>query len=234
MKWLVISGALILVIAAWAYSVFRSDAFDTGAPLQVSSGPVALLSEELSADALPEGWAHRTFFRVTPTEYEMVDEDGRRALQCSTSNSGSILARETLIQVADLPFLSWKWKVTKPIDSELDEDTRDGDDHPARFFLRFENEAGERTHTEIIWSNQKYGLGDFKMIGDFHHYVANGLNANVGRWHSQTINLAELYKDIGGAGKPVLTVLGFFCDSDNTGVESLAFFSDVTLSGEPL
>ena len=234
MKWLVISGALILVIVAWGYSTFRSDVFETGAPLLASNGPVALLNENMSMDALPDGWAHRTFFRVTPTDYKMVEEDGRRALRCTTENSGSILARETLIHVADLPYLSWNWKVTKPIESPIDEDTEEGDDHPARFFLRFENETGERTHTEIIWSNQKYVAGDFKIIGDFHHLVANGLNTNIGSWHSHTLNLDELYKDIGGAGKPVLRVLGFFCDSDNTGAESEAFFSDVTLSRGPL
>ena len=233
MKWLVISGALILAIAAWGYNSFRSDVFNTGAALQSSNGPVALLDENLSMDGLPDGWAHRTFFKVTPTDYKMVEEDGRHALRCTTINSGSILARETLIQVADLPFLSWNWKVTNPIESPIDEDTEEGDDHPARFFLRFENEAGDTTHTEIIWSNKKYVPGDFKIIGDFHHLVANGLNINVGSWHSQTINLGELYKDIGGAGKPILRVIGFFCDSDNTGAESTAFFSDVTLSSDP-
>ena len=45
------------------------------------------------------------------------------------------------------------------------------------------------------------------------------------------IDLRELYEKVGGTGEPVLTVLGFFCDSDNTGAESAALFSDVTLSG---
>lgn len=231
-KWLLISVAIIVAISAWGYKTFRGDVFNTGSPLQVSDSPIALLPENLSNDVLPAGWAHRTFFRITPADYGMVKEDERRALQCTTNNSGSILARDTLIPVAEFPILSWDWKITKPIDISIDEDTRDGDDHPARFFLRFENEAGESTHTEIIWSNKKYAPGDFKIIGDFYHLVANGLNVNVGTWHSQTVDLGKLYKDIGGTGKPVLKVLGFFCDSDNSAAESMAFFSDVTLSTE--
>lgn len=44
------------------------------------------------------------------------------------------------------------------------------------------------------------------------------------------IDLRELYSDTGGTGEAVLNVLGFFCDSDNTGAESAALFSGVTLS----
>ena len=83
---------------------------------------------------------------------------------------------------------------------------------------------------EIIWSNKKYAPGDYKIIGDFHHYVANGLNENIGKWHSQTVDLRQIYSDIGGTGTPTLQVLGFFCDSDNTGAQSEGFFRDVRLS----
>ncbi|WP_157736123.1 DUF3047 domain-containing protein [Granulosicoccus antarcticus] len=230
MKKLIIPGVVIVSGIAWGYSALGSDVFKTGHPLLATSGPVELMDSDFSTEALPDGWAHRTFFRIKPTDYQMVEEDGRRALACTTDNSGSILARETSIQLADLPTLSWNWKISKPIESAMDEDTEDGDDHPARLFLRFENESGETKTTEIIWSNKKYTPGDYKIIGNFHHLVANGLNSNVGQWHPQSVDLRELYTQIGGTGAPALTVLGFFCDSDNTGVQSEAFFSDVTLS----
>lgn len=230
MKWLMIFSAVIVSGIVWGYSVYRTDVFNTGNPLLASSGPVELIDVDFSTDILPDGWVHRTFFRTKPTDYQLVEEDGRRALSCTTKHSGSILARETSIRLTDLPILSWSWKITKPIESTIDEATEEGDDHPARFFLRFNNESGQTKAAEIIWSNQKYAPGEYKIIGDFYHFVANGLNSNVGKWHSQSIDLSELYKDVGGTGEPVLTVLGFFCDSDNTGAESVALFSDVTLS----
>ncbi len=230
MKWLLICGLLVLAVAAVGYRALQSDVFDTGSPLRVGEGPLVLLDETLSIDELPQGWAHRSFFRITPTDYKMVEEDNRQALQCTSNSSGSILAREMDVPVETLPVLSWNWKITHPINSEVDEDTKEGDDHPARFFLRFENEAREKIHTEIIWSNQKYLPGEYKIIGDFYHLVANGLDVNVGSWHSESIHLGKLYKDIGGTGIPTLKVLGFFCDSDNAGGQSKAFFNDVTLS----
>jgi len=215
---------------AWGYSVYSKDVFKTGNPLLASSDRVELIATDFSTDELPDGWVHRTFLGTKPTDYKLIEDDGRRALSCTTENSGSILARETSIQLSKLPILSWNWKITQPIESTIDEDTEDGDDHPARFYLRFENESGENKSAEIIWSNQKYTPGDYKIIGKFHHLVANGLNSNIGEWHSQIVDLRELYTKIGGTGEPVLTVLGFFCDSDNTGTQSAALFSDITMS----
>ena len=223
---------ILLAMALIGLAVYwktRSSPFDTGAPLVATTGPVRLLAG-LDTENLPKGWVERTFFRVTPTDYRMVEEDGQRVLECTTNNSASILARDTRIAVDDLPMLTWRWKVTQPIESDVDEATPEGDDHPLRIYLRFADQKGAKLGTEIIWSNRKYAPGDFKIIGSFHHLVANGLDANVGRWHDQSVDLRKLYHDIGGTGEPVLRVLGFFCDSDNTGTSSDGFIGDVTLS----
>lgn len=229
---------LLVLIGAgyWAYGWWRGDAFDTGAPLLASAakeGRIELIDGELDVDDLPQGWVHRTFFNVTPTDYKLVEIDGRRAMQCSTNNSGSILARDVDIKLSDFSRLKWQWKIEKALDSEFDEDSEDGDDHPARFFVMFKNADGGRKAAEIIWSNQKYQAGDYKIINGFHHLVANGLDENVGIWHEQSVDLEALYKRIGGVGgDPSLGLLGFFCDSDNTGGSTSAYFSDVRLEAK--
>ena len=219
---------LVAVLAGGAWWVMRPSAFDTGNPLTSDGSDINLLNG-FDTDNLPDGWVHRTFLTASAAEYKMVEDDGDPALQCTTNNSASILARDTQIAVADLPTLSWDWKITQPIVSDIDEATKDGDDHPARFFLVFSNQNGDRKAMEIIWSNQKYAIGDYKIIGEFHHYVANGLNENTGTWHSETVDLQQIYADIGGTGTPTLEVLGFFCDSDNTGAQSDAMFKNVFL-----
>lgn len=222
-------GLSVIFLCGAAYWTTRSAAFDTGAPLVANGAEVHLL-DGLTTDTLPSGWVHRTFLRIPPTHYEMTQEGETPVLRCTTDHGASILARDARIAVSDLPMLSWRWKVTQPIESDVDEATEDGDDHPLRLYLRFANEAGETRGTEIIWSNRKYAPGDYKIIGLFYHYVANGLNANVGQWHDQSVDLRQLYSDIGGTGTPTLTVLGVFCDSDNTAGKSDGMFSDITLS----
>lgn len=228
MKKLVL-GLGVVILGGFLFWVTRPDAFDTGRPLLANGNAVHLL-EGLNTENLPEGWVHRRFFRIPATEYQMTKEGETPVLRCSTDDSASILARDTRIALADLPILSWRWKVTRPIESDVDEATEAGDDHPLRLYLRFANEAGETRGSEIIWSNRKYQPGDYKIIGSFYHYVANGLDANINAWHAQSLDLRQLYSDIGGTGTPTLTVLGVFCDSDNTGGKSDGMFSDITLS----
>ena len=222
----------ILVLLGGAYWITRAPFFDTGNPL-IGSGPPVDLLADLDTSDLGDGWRERRFFRITPTDYRLEEKDGTRILRCTTNNSASILARDTQIPLADLPILSWHWTVTQSIQSDVDEATEAGDDHPLRFFLQFSNESGETRGAEIIWSNREYAPGDYKIIGSFYHYVANGLDANIEEWHDQSLDLRQLYTDIGGTGTPILETLGFFCDSDNTGSQSDGAFSDVVLSAGP-
>src|SRR6516165_1274523 len=48
----------------------------------------------------------------------------------------------------------------------------EGDDHPARLFLRFATDRGEKRAMEVIWGN-RLKPGDYKYIGGFPHFVAD-------------------------------------------------------------
>ena len=65
-------------------------------------------------------------------------------------------------------------------------------------------------------------------IGSFPHYVANGGRANVGRWHREVVDLAEIHRTLwGDPTNSRLVDIGIFCDTDETGGESVAYVSDV-------
>ena len=219
------------VIAGVLYWQSRSSSFVTGDPLTGDDTRLELLAG-LDTQELPSGWVHRKFLTVTAADYDIAQDNGVPVLRCVTDDSASILARDTAIPLSTHPILSWRWKVVQPIDSDIDEATREGDDHPVRLFLIFSNEEGDRNAMEIIWSNRKYAPGDYKIIGDFYHFVANGLQENTGKWFDQAVDLRQIYSDIGGTGTPTLETLGFFCDSDNTGTSSEGLFSDVVLSSD--
>lgn len=46
------------------------------------------------------------------------------------------------------------WFVEQTIDTEEDEMTVAGDDHPARLYLKFESADGEEHSMESIWGNR--------------------------------------------------------------------------------
>ena len=94
--------------------------------------------------------------------------------------------------------LAWRWYIELPIRSPLDERTRAGDDHSARLFLRFLTDRGEKRAMEVIWGN-RLKAADYKYIGGFPHFVADGGDDRVGRWLGERIDLericAEISKD---------------------------------------
>ncbi len=176
------------------------------------------------------GWVHSQFWMVQPMRLSRGETLGKMALKCETNSTASILSRTTDIEVGDYPILVWDWLIDHPISSTADEATEAGDDHPARLILKMEDREGGEYAFEIIWSNQKYEPGDYKYIGDFAHYVANGLDENAGVWQHQEVNLMEVYREIYGRSDfPILKSIGIFCDSDNTGSRSIAYFTDVEM-----
>src|SRR5438105_1049028 len=63
-------------------------------------------------------------------------KDGVPSMRFETHDSASMLFRQVDVDLAANPMLAWRWLIELPIRSPLDERTREGDDHPARLFLR--------------------------------------------------------------------------------------------------
>ncbi len=225
--------ALIVLAAAGAVAYWvtrppaRVNVLAAGGSTSVS---VMDFSAPMGLDPLPAGWWHRTFWTRRAASFSLVDNGGNAALRVSTDNSASMLQRFVDIDLAAYPLLTWRWLVEKPIDSAVDERTDDGDDHPARLFIAFRNAAGKRRALEIIWGNRVLKRGDVKFRGSFPHYVANGGNENVGRWHDERVDLLVLFNRFwpnDGPGR--VTDIAVFCDSDETGASSVSYFADVRL-----
>ena len=190
-------------------------------------------SEPLPIDPVPNGWWHRKFLFSSPMDISFEVKDERPSIKLSTNHSASMLFRYVDIALDQYPILSWDWFVEKGITSDISELTEEGDDHPARLFLAFESATGESHRMEIIWGNRELRKGDWKHLQfsenfSFPHYVANGGEANIGRWHSEQNNLTELYSELWGdpSGARLLEI-ALFCDTDGTGAESIAYFSNV-------
>lgn len=186
-------------------------------------------SEPFPLDPLPAGWYHRTFWTRAPMEMVFAVKDGVPSLRFETRSTASMLFRHIDFDLMEYHFLIWRWYIEQPIESTLDERTREGDDHPARLFLVFRTPTGEERRMEIIWGN-KLKAGDYKYIDGFPHYVADGGNDNVGQWRREEVDLQELYRHIWPDGAHAhLVDIAIFCDSDETHSHTVSYFADVKI-----
>lgn len=185
----------------------------------------------LSFSPLPEGWYHYKFLTRSPMDIAFATKEGVPAIRLATKASASMLFRHVDIDLQQYPLLAWRWYVEQPIESALDERTPEGDDHPARLFITFQTPMGEKRSMEIIWGNTVLKAGDVKYLGKFPHWVANGGNANIRKWHAEEVDLARIYRRFWpDAGDEVRVVdIALFCDSDETRGASIAYFADVRL-----
>jgi hypothetical protein len=181
-------------------------------------------AKPFALDALPRGWTHHKFWTRPAMQLGFVTKDGVPALRCETKGGGSIFGRWTDIDLANYPKLSWRWNVETPLASTLDERTREGDDHPVRWFLGFADSEGSPHHAEIVWGNKLLKRGDWKVLGTFVHYVADGGDDNAGKWRDESADLLAIYRKASGrADTPRLTQISVFCDSDETGGHTVAY-----------
>ncbi len=151
-------------------------------------------------DALPSGWRYRKFWTRSPMTMSFGVKDGVSSMRFETHDSGSMLFRDVDIDLAAYPMLAWRWYIELPIRSPLDERTREGDDHPARLFLLFATDGGEKRAMEVIWGN-RLKPGDYKYIGGFPHFVANAGEERTGRWFRREDRpRSRLWRDLEGFG----------------------------------
>ena len=228
--------AAIAVLAGCGAGERRNPLVADGSP----SVAVMDFQRPLALDPLPEGWHHRRFFRTDPMQISFATKAGRPSIRLATQGSGSMLYRHTDLPLDGYPILRWGWFVEVPIASDVDETTVAGDDHPARLFLTFRASTGELRSMEIIWGNRKLRAGDWKDLQlswfgrPFPHYVARGGDENAGRWHDETSDLRALYRrNWGNAHGASLVEVALFCDTDQTGGRSVAYFSAVRVERAP-
>jgi hypothetical protein len=186
---------------------------------------------KLPLDPLPAGWYHHKFWTRRPMTIGFAVKDGTPAIRLATHGTASMLFRHVDIDLAQYPRLAWRWYIEQPIASPLSELTREGDDHPARLFIAFRTAAGEDRRMEVIWGNKVLKAGDYKYIGGFPHYVANGGDANAGRWITEDIDLQAIYRHVWPDAAPAHVIdIALFCDTDETKASSVAYFAYVKMT----
>jgi hypothetical protein len=245
------------LVAAAAVAVAAGCAVAPRAPDGMVALPeVPKFSNAKPGDVSPSGWrVWQISGMKRPTEYQLVDYQGRTVVFARANSSASGLIYPLAIDLAEFPLLHWHWKVPALIDG-ADNTRRTTEDSPVRVVVAFDGDKsklpfGDRlfadqfrmlTKQELpyallmyIWENRapvgtvidNLHTGRIKMI------VAGSGEMKLGEWHDVVRNVREDYERAFKEPAPKVRSIGIMTDTDNTGATASAYYGDIQFLRAP-
>lgn len=185
------------------------------------------------ADSLKH-WETRSF--AGETDYSIVELDDQHVLRAQSKMSASAIALELPVDITQTPYLNWRWRVENTFGLEHDEQSKDGDDYPARLYVVVSDgyQPWEVIALNYVWSsNQSVGTtwssawtNKAKMIA-----VESG-DSSAGQWVVEKRNLLEDFHALFDRDVTTIKAVAIMVDSDNHGGSATSYFGDIFFSTE--
>ena len=186
-----------------------------------------------------------------PTQYDLVEDGGTIVLHAFADAAATGFGFPVKFDIRAAPFVSWRWKINRLIAS-ADNTMPATEDAPARLVFEFD---GDKTKLNVIersslafaeklsghpvpyatlmyiWANTGNAVGSViqnPRTARVQMVVASSGAAGVGTWQQLTRNVYEDYKRAFGEEPGLLTGVGVFTDTDNTGEKVETWYGDIT------
>ena len=227
------------------------------APQAVLALPdVPKFSNAKPGDVAPSGWRVWQLSRLKrPTEYQLVDYEGRTVVFARANASASGLVFPISVDLDAYPFLHWHWKVPALIDG-ADNSKRSTEDSPVRVVVAFEGDMSKLPFTDRLFADQMRMLTQQEMpyallmyiwenrapvgtvidnlhTGRIKMVVAGSGQVKVNQWHDVIRNVREDYERAFKEKPPRVKSIGIMTDTDNTGVLASAYYGDIQFLRAP-
>jgi hypothetical protein len=211
---------------------------------------VGRFSSAKPGDVLPSGWRvwQLSGFK-RPTEYRLVDHDGRTVVFARARSSASGLIFPIAVDPSEYRYLHWHWNVPALI-HRADNTRRATEDSPARIVIAFDGDKSKLPLEERLFADQfrmftkqefPYAILMYiwenrapvgSVIENLHTsrirmIVADSGDANLGTWREETRNLYEDYRRAFGEAPGPVKSVAIMTDTDNTGEEAEAYYGDI-------
>ena len=201
--------------------------------IAASTFAVADINIQPFADSTLSGWQQRSF--VGYSQYQLTTDNGIRVLRGSANAEASLLYKQFDVSLLDTPQLSWFWKIDN-VFTGTDEQTRDGDDFPARVYVVYQygRFSWQSYAINYVWASHTPKGNSWrspythktKLIA-----VQSG-DALAGQWLFETRNVADDFETLFDVDVDSLNGIAVMVDTDNTGKSAVAHFGEIRFSGE--
>jgi len=188
-----------------------------------------------------------------PLEWELVKKKGTPVIKLekvgdkfclhmvSDSDSSFGIKKETKVNAAEYPFLSWKWKVAK-LPKGGDVRKSDTDDQAIQIYIFFKSTGWPaKLNTPAIgyiWDNEApkdaVVTSPQPLSGKVRYIVLRNKSDELNKWYEEKRNISEDYKklfpDIEGGKLREIEGISFYVNSQHTKSEGDSCLYDVYFS----
>lgn len=223
--------------------------FAAGVVLAWAQDTSMLFSARKPGEAIKAPFRIISLPKVTPNQFEFVNDDGRTVLKSVSAASAGSVGIPLVAPAASHRQLNWQWKVSNLI-AAADMNQKSGDDFAARLYVFFDVPMEslsffERTRIRLarmffsadvptaaicyVWDNkQPIGYARFSpYTSRVRVIVLQSGGANAGKWISETRDVAADFQQAFGAPAPAITGIAVGNDTDQTRESVVAWFGDV-------
>jgi len=174
------------------------------------------------AAPLREAWTHQQF--SSATQYDRIMVEGVAAIRAVGRNSASGLYRDVRYQVAEHPWLAWRWRVDR-LQETADIRIKVREDFAAAIFLIFGRPSMLNRDVQTlayVWTNA--GLPEETIVDSPYHpgtvrsIVVRSGGARLEGWIEERRNVIDDFRRAFGREPPdTVEVVALLTDNDQTG-----------------
>jgi len=220
-----------------------------GCALAASASSIGAFSTMSTSGGFEDGWTLTTMPDVSPTRFDLVDDDGVGVVKATADNAAASLTRTLRRNISEQPWLRWRWRINRVVE-QSDIAAKQGDDFAARLYVFFDYplerlSLAERTKLRLarwwygdqvpaaalcyVWANQEQpGTTAWNAYTSrVRMVVLRNADSDVGSWVDEKRNLAADFRAAFGDITPVVTGIAIGADTDQTEESVTAWFGDI-------
>ncbi|HCS71922.1 MAG TPA: hypothetical protein DIW51_18340 [Rhodospirillaceae bacterium] len=225
--------------------------------LFLATGAVSLAvagGDTLPADLVARSWEQMTFDGKRANRYSACGDD---CIAVDTDSSVSLIGRPVAVDLAQMPVLTWEWKVDRPV-AATDLTVKGRDDRALALYVTFPYDPDTATFSEsllrplvelargkdapartlsYVWSGDATTPGTVvasPYFGDVNvMIVARSGHAPLGTWLRETVDVAADHERVFGRRPLRASHVLIGADSDDTGSRNRGFVRGISFESRP-
>ena len=181
-----------------------------------------------------KGWDEKHF--SGETQYSLVERDGGKVLLAESDNSASALYKKIRIDLAKTPYLNWRWLVADNHLGDINEQTKEGDDYPARVYVIIDGGLffWQTKALNYVWSSHQIeGTAWPNAYTENAQMIAlESGSYYLGQWRFEKRNIRVDLRKQFGENFRYIDGIAVMTDTDNSHGKAVAYYGDFFFSSE--